>query len=265
MAAIVQLGIATACLPSTSTTGETKDQANTLKCGAYYRKMENLSLFLPSMLIEVIVTGLLIRLRSLLDYDSNNVNTLFRCNDNQWCCSRGGNETSCCNDPDVISFDVPQVERAARIFNGSAFAPGYALVRTDGSTASGAATEPTSTVTINGDTCPTVDGSGVTCPAPSTNDDGDATMRVGVGVGVGIGVPLLFALATTFYALFREKQRSLEFQKQAAVATQQFRRTQQFGREQPDSGSGVHEMRGRMGDDGAKELVGSEGWREMNA
>ncbi len=203
------------------------------------------------------MTGLLIRLRSLLDYDSDNVNTLHRCNDNQWCCSLGGNVTSCCNDPDVISFDVPQVEGAARIFNGSAFAPGYALIQAEGSTASAAATEPTSTVTISGNTCPTVDSSGVTCPAPSTNKDGEATIRVGVGVGVGIGVPLLFALATTVFALFREKQRSLEFQKQAAVAAQQFRW------EQPGSGS-VHEMCGRMGDDGAREMVESKVLREMS-
>lgn len=207
------------------------------------------------------VVCLLIRLRALPDYESDNVNTLYRCNDNKWCCSLGGNTTSCCNDPNVSLFPIPQVAGGANIFNGSAFAPGYVLRQTTTSTASATGTKPTSTST-SGNTCPTIGSSAVPCPAPSSNN-GDTT-KVGVGVGVGIGVPLLAALAAVLFLLSREKQRSREFQQQATVAGQQ------FPWEKPGSAIGthqrsVHEMPGRLGDDGAKEMLGSEGSREMSA
>ncbi|KAL8739625.1 MAG: hypothetical protein Q9190_007591 [Brigantiaea leucoxantha] len=129
-------------------------------------------------------------------------NTLYRCNGNKWCCSLGGNITSCCDDSFTGDnlFQFPN--DLAQIQNGTAFAPGLTIAEIAQSGGNSSINS-----TTNG-TCPAVAATAETpCPA-SGNSDGDKAMRVGVGVGVGIGVPLLAALMGCLFLLYREKQRA---------------------------------------------------------
>ena len=139
-------------------------------------------------------------------YKTRVTNTLYRCNGNNWCCSAGGNITSCCNDPDIDLFNVGQAE----IFNGSAWAPGFTLVpveavQTRTSTSSGSVKScPTATVftKINATAASAsdqVDGN-------HDDDDHQDTKKVGLAVGFGIGLPLLVALSSVIFLLWREKR-----------------------------------------------------------
>lgn len=126
---------------------------------------------------------------------------LYRCSDNKWCCSHGGNITSCCNDPGVSTFS----SSLSTIYNGSAWSPNYTIaavsdVRRDSSPSSSAAPSncPTSANLAGGGN----DTAGQQCPA---NDVGKATMEVGLGVGLGMGIPLLAALGALGVLWGRER------------------------------------------------------------
>jgi len=219
------------------------------------------------------MVDLLTLLSTRLEYGNANTNTLYRCNNNQWCCSRGGNTTSCCNDPNVASF--PQgVNHDARIYNGSAFAAGFALSQTSASTRSSStsaakATSANATATrASGDACPTTSDSrnNITCPNLANNNA--QTTKVGVGLGLGLGVPLLAALAASLFLWSREKKRSRELQQQTAVAGEHFPREKSSMGYEPVSvmragQQGFHEVPGQIGDHGLAEMVGSDGRREM--
>ncbi|KAL8870137.1 MAG: hypothetical protein Q9174_003747 [Haloplaca sp. 1 TL-2023] len=201
-------------------------------------------------------------MRCDLDYTSDNVNTLFRCTDNFWCCSNGGNVTSCCNDPAVRLFEVPQMDGRAQIYNGSAFAPGFTLDRTSASDSSDTTAQDTTTNTSgDGNACPVTDGYTDSCPTSSSNSS--EVTKVGVGVGVGIGVPLLAALGAALFLLSKEKKRSRELERRAAAGMQPSWGAQrgQGGRRQQT----FHEMPGGVGDDGIKEMAESNTYREMPA
>ncbi|KAI4253154.1 MAG: hypothetical protein LQ352_003864 [Teloschistes flavicans] len=205
-------------------------------------------------------------------FATDNVNTLFRCNDNQWCCSEGGNTTSCCDDSNVILFTNPSDAKLAQIYNGSAFASGFTLSQISHSTTSAAsAATPSATATNQ-----------VVCPTPDSNHSNDSSTpaahkvspvtKVGVGVGVGVGVPLLAALGATLFLWSREKKRGRDLQQRAAAAAAA-QQTLWEGKAQEGYKAGygaggsqrVHEMPGRLGDDGIKEMDGTEGRREMAA
>jgi len=209
-----------------------------------------------------------------LDYGNANTNTLYRCSNNQWCCSRGGNTTSCCSDPNVTSFFPQGTNTVHQIYNGSAFAAGFALSPTSVPTSSASASTAKadgakSTATrASGDACPAtgVSRNNNTCPNMTYNSA--ETNIVGVGVGVGLGVPLLTALAASLLLWAREKKRSRDFQDQAAVAGQQLlwrKPSMGFG---SVSGGRVgqqtsHEVPGLIEDYGVAEMMGSDGRREM--
>ncbi|KAL8725237.1 MAG: hypothetical protein Q9166_007476 [cf. Caloplaca sp. 2 TL-2023] len=202
-----------------------------------------------------------------LDYATNEVNTLYRCDYNQWCCSQGGNITSCCNDPNVYTFPGPTVYSPAMIYIGTAFAPGYTLSLTTAST--NTASAPTASATRAGKSegaCPinSSEQSNNTCPVPSNKEDNNDTTKV-VGVGVGIGVPLLAALAATLFLWSREKKRTRELQQQAANGG-----LQQLPWGKPSTGygpsngmEGYQQRPHEIGDIGVREMAATEEWREM--
>jgi len=219
------------------------------------------------------MVDLLTLLITPLDYGNANTKTLYRCNNNQWCCSRGGNTTSCCDDPNVATFFPQGTNNVHQIYNGSAFAPGFALSQTTASTTSASASTAkatgakATTTRASGDGCPTT-GNNSTCPNMTYNSA--KTTRVGVGVGVGLVVPLFAALAASLILWLRERKRSREFRQQAAVAGQQL----PWGKPSMGYGSAsekrvgqqtFHEVPGQIGDYGVAEMVGSDGRREMAA
>ena len=143
-------------------------------------------------------------------------NTLYRCTDNNWCCSAGGNTTSCCNDPNVDSvlFNVGHMD----ITNGSAWAPGLALgpiaaVQTSLPTSSKSA-QSCPTQTVVRDINSTAQNGGVTLAEKDDDDDDNKTKKVGLAVGFGVGVPLLVALSATIFLLWREKRAHQDLRRQ---------------------------------------------------
>ena len=100
------------------------------------------------------------------------MDTLYRCDDNQWCCSLGGNVTSCCQDSSTGRnlFRLPQTP--AQIQNSTALAPGLTIARTEQ----------------------------LQSPAPNS------TVKIGVGIGVGILFPLLAVLIGALFQLSRVKR-----------------------------------------------------------
>ncbi|KAK3172639.1 hypothetical protein OEA41_005963 [Lepraria neglecta] len=134
-------------------------------------------------------------------------NTLFRCSDNEWCCSAGGssgNTTSCCDDPNGTLFTNAEMNMPALIYNGSAWAPGFTLAPV----AALAKQVNPSNATVP---APTGDA-GASCStgtaAPSHND----STKLGVDVGLGIGIPLLVALGSVLFLLVREKRANRRLQ-----------------------------------------------------
>lgn len=126
------------------------------------------------------------------------MSTVYKCSDNQFCCSGGANATSCCNDPGQnIFFKIPA---AAQVENGTAFVNGYNIAPNSAITAalstsitSASASQPTTSTHAT-------DASGL-----SSDCSSDKT-KVGVGVGVGMGVPLI-ALVLLFLVLWLRERR----------------------------------------------------------
>ncbi|KAL8640835.1 MAG: hypothetical protein Q9228_002294 [Teloschistes exilis] len=203
-------------------------------------------------------------------FATDNVNTLFRCSGNEWCCSKGGNTTSCCDDRNVILFQNPSDSKLAQIYNGSAFASGFTLSQVSRSTTSTASTATPSATATNQVVSPTPnsdDRNENSAPAPAKVS---TTTKVGVGVGVGVGVPLLAALGATLFLWSKEKKRGRELQQRAAAGAGQeppWAKAQEGYKEGYGAGGSqrVHEMPGRLGDDGIKEMDGAERRREMAA
>ena len=164
----------------------------------------------------------------------------------------------------------------AAIYNGSAFAAGFALSSSAASTSSGQATTATATgatttVTESGThACATAGGASdiTSCPNLEASSNKSDTTKVGVGVGVGIGVPLLAALAAVLFLWTREKKRSREYQQQAAAAGPQAPWGKQPLGYGPDNGvrgvpQSYHEVPGQMGDYGAAQMMGGDGRKEL--
>lgn len=151
------------------------------------------------------------------------LNTLFRCDQNQWCCSSGGNTTSCCNDPGVELFNPNGVHDASLVMGGQAWAEGYKLVpvtapaavkaveSTGNSTNSSAPAETTAA-----DVCPT--SNSTVCPTSNR-----AVAKAGLGAGLGTGLPLIAALAAMAFFLYRERRinRRLRQSRQSAGVKEQ--------------------------------------------
>ena len=56
--------------------------------------------------------------------DCPQFSTPYRCNNNNWCCSNGGNIISCCNDRNVALNQIPDL---ALVQNGSAFIANWTM------------------------------------------------------------------------------------------------------------------------------------------
>lgn len=207
------------------------------------------------------------------EYTTDNTNTLYRCDDNQWCCSEGGNTTSCCNDPHVNLFSPIPDNSVAAIYNGSGIAAGYVLTSTTSSTSSGTAS-PTNPnggkATATKEVCPTAGSArdSTACPSPNASSSSSDTAKVGVGVGVRVGVPLLAALAAVLFLWSREKKRNREYQRQAVTPGQPSYGKLPMGYGPSNGMQGgnqvYHEVPGQMGDYGAAEVPGSDSRREMS-
>ena len=147
------------------------------------------------------------------------LNTLYRCDDNEWCCSSGGNTTSCCQDPSVYLFELNGQNNPSRVMGGSAFVPGYTIAPI-------AALE--AAETRSNLSCPSNESDG---PSISSNASGqsaspspaicsassDDMMKTGLGAGLGIGLPLIAALATLLFFLIREKRINRELRQNTGV------------------------------------------------
>ncbi|KAL6721983.1 hypothetical protein ACLMJK_001088 [Lecanora helva] len=125
--------------------------------------------------------------------------TLYRCDDNDWCCSDGGNTTSCCNDDGVNLFRLPS---QASIYNGTAFASGVTLDAVSSAKSSSPSSSKASPTPAS--------AASTIASAPSaaaTTSDCDAAKRdVGLGAGLGTGLPLLALLAAVTILFFRQKK-----------------------------------------------------------
>ncbi|KAL9583347.1 MAG: hypothetical protein Q9212_002756 [Teloschistes hypoglaucus] len=164
----------------------------------------------------------------------------------------------------------PSDSKLAQIYNGSAFASGFTLSQISRSTTSISSTATPSATPTNQVVSPTPDSNNQnenSAPAPAKVS---TATKVGVGVGVGVGVPLLAALSATLFLWSREKKRGRELQQRAAAgvgqeppfATAQGGYKEGYG---AHGSSRVHEMPGRLGDDGIKEMDGAPKRREMAA
>ncbi|KAK0511556.1 hypothetical protein JMJ35_006129 [Cladonia borealis] len=123
-------------------------------------------------------------------------NTLYRCGGLYWCCSAGGNGTTCCEDPDV-SYISDGLDLPALIFNGSAWPPDLTLApdRTLSTSLSGTTTSATACSNSTDTIRQTVTSS---CSPISTGG--------AIGVGLGIGI-ILMALGSVTSLLFLEKRK----------------------------------------------------------
>ena len=138
--------------------------------------------------------------------------TLYRCNDNQWCCSTGGNSTSCCNDRGVDLFPMKD---DGGVMGGTGFLSGFTiapveLLQTSMSTAPFSALA-TPNATDAGPTKPQSSTAASTTtdketPHPESTTRANNATRTGLGAGLGVGLPLLAGL--TVALLFVRRLRS---------------------------------------------------------
>ena len=142
------------------------------------------------------------------------IHTLYRCTGNEWCCSAGGNITSCCNDGGVDLFNLNNpdgVMGGTGLLSGLTIAPVESL-QTSTSTAPSSASATSNAIDIG----PTKSYSSAAArettdaetPDPkSTTSASDAT-KTGLGAGLGVGLPLLAGLTVALVFLRRLRSQS---------------------------------------------------------
>lgn len=143
---------------------------------------------------------------------------MYRCSNNYWCCSPGGNVTNCCNTERV--FKLPSTP--AQVQNGTGFVPGYTIAAlggpiptsaaggtssTGGGTPSSGAGGTTSAV---GGTTSSPGASGAPLANSSTSQPATSpsTNVVIIALGAVLGVAMLLLLPITLFLLSREKKRN---------------------------------------------------------
>jgi hypothetical protein len=119
------------------------------------------------------------------------ISTLYRCSNDNWCCSDGGNETSCCHDPKVELF---KIVKEANVQNGTAFIQGYNIAPDQD--IRGTATPSSAPSSTSG------------CTATTTSQSSSNLTAAGLGIGLGVGIPLLAAVGVLSFLLLREKKRT---------------------------------------------------------
>ncbi|CAL8577314.1 hypothetical protein XPA_003146 [Xanthoria parietina] len=147
------------------------------------------------------------------------LNTLYRCDENQWCCSLGGNTTTCCQDPNVDFFELNGANNPSRVMGGSAFIPGYTIAPVAALEAS--ETPRNLSCVSTQSEAPSVSSSALdenASPSPevclASGKDG---MKAGLGAGLGIGLPSIAALAALLFFLLRERRINRELRRQNGV------------------------------------------------
>ncbi|KAM0800261.1 hypothetical protein BDR22DRAFT_908739 [Usnea florida] len=140
--------------------------------------------------------------------------TLYRCNNDQWCCFTGGNTTSCCNDEGVNWFTMKD---PAFIMGGNGVLPGLTIVPVE-STQTSTYTAPSSASAISSaiDTGPTESPSSAAAsntthtetPYPKDNTIFGLATKTGLGAGLGVGLPILAGLTVALLSLRRLRRQS---------------------------------------------------------
>lgn len=138
------------------------------------------------------------------DYRTSNVNTLYRGDSNYWCCSAGGNETTCCGDPDVAFFSVGRITPAA-IYNGSGFASGFTVAPIQALSTQLSVLTPSCTAINQQNPIREPQSSTLACRNYTSSPN---PITVGIGASLGVGIPLLIALGSVSFLLLRERRRS---------------------------------------------------------
>ena len=194
---------------------------------------------------------------SALGYNDE-LNTVYRCDDNNWCCSRGGNTSTCCGGGNTFPLD----QGIAQISNATTFVDGYTIaVKSSLETATiqqaqqpGSTSSPASQSTQQPDKNSTTIASGST-PNTCTNatdsrssgsSNNGKVVAVGVGVGLGVSIPLIVALAGVLLLLKKEKRAHRRLQQEPgarvnAYATG-FDGTERRGFQKLGSAQGIHQL-----------------------
>lgn len=136
--------------------------------------------------------------------------TLYRCNDNKWCCSTGGNKTSCCADGDVELFPLKDV---AAVMGGTGFLTGFTIAPMDllrqtnnkstAATSSAASATPDPSPQSSSSAAAAAAAASTTTPAAPPRTASDATLKTALAAGLGVGLPLLVALLVALFFLAR--------------------------------------------------------------
>ena len=130
--------------------------------------------------------------------------TLFRCNNNNWCCSEGANVTSCCQDIATPSKMADQ----ALVLNGTAFAPGVELLAIGAGTVDGYGTGIGNASCAEGAQATTTVVMQPTASCKASSQGSSNTMAVGIGAGLGVGLPFLTIILVLAMSLHKERRRS---------------------------------------------------------
>ena len=140
--------------------------------------------------------------------------TLYRCNDNQWCCSTGGNTTSCCNDGGVDLFTLKNV---SAVMGGTGFLAGFTIAPV-GDLQTSIGTGPSSTLATSNaiDAGPTKSQSSAAAsnttdtetPDPKSPTSASDVTKTGLGAGLGVGIPLAAGLTVALLFLRRLRSQS---------------------------------------------------------
>lgn len=135
------------------------------------------------------------------------ISTVYKCTDNNFCCSGGGNTTNCCSDPDVGLFKITQL---AQVENGTAFVSGFSIAPNSVINAARPTSTPSSSASPSSSSAQATCAPASASPSASCNSD---KTTIGVGVGVGMGIPLL-TLALLFSGLwYRERKQKIALQR----------------------------------------------------
>ena len=134
-------------------------------------------------------------------------NTLYRCNNNRWCCSTSGNETSCCSDYGVSWFFL----KFGDVMGGTGFKTGFTIAPSETSQPAVALSQSTAATRQDEASSP-LSQSQSTASAGKNVDTGIAsasdTTKIALGAGLGVGLPLLAGLIIALLFLRRLTSRS---------------------------------------------------------
>ena len=120
---------------------------------------------------------------------------MYRCNNDDWCCSPGGDIDSCC-DSGNSSHLFSLLGNNYQIYNGSAWAPDFTMVPVSALANVTAVTTSTMVIATS------------IIKQTTVHSDAHKATKIGVGVGFGVGMPLFTALIGVWVLLIKEKRKS---------------------------------------------------------